>query len=101
MKYLVKNAADPEQIKEAEIKTKFNREDELNDLRKIMENGFGRRFLWRLMSHCRAYSSVCDPSNPHMTYYYAGRQDVGHYLMDEVTSADKALFLKMIQENDI
>lgn len=100
MKPYVKNAGDQEQVNEAEKKIKFNREDELSDLRKILETGYGRRFLWRLMSHCRAYASVCDVNSPHMTYYHSGRQDVGHFLMAEITNADKLSFIKMIQEND-
>ena len=45
MKPLVKNAADPGQVKEAESKLKRHRERELNDVRAVLSTPEGRRFI--------------------------------------------------------
>jgi hypothetical protein len=97
MSEFVKNAADKEQVKEAGRKERFIREQEIRDLQTILSMKEGRRFVWRLMSHCKAFHSIWEPSAK--IHYNAGQQDVGHFVMAEVTAASEDALLLMMKES--
>jgi hypothetical protein len=91
-----KNAADPAQVKAAEKKEMFRREDQLNDLRKILSMKEGRRVLWRLLEQCRVFASVWEPSAK--IHYNSGRQDLGHFIVSEIVEANDEAYLQMMRE---
>jgi hypothetical protein len=90
------NTSDKSEVKRAELKEGMIRRQEMDDLRAVMNTPEGRRFIWRLMGHCRVFGSVWEASAK--IHYNAGVQDVGHFLMAETTEADKDLFLQMQKE---
>jgi len=92
------NIADKQKVKTAEAKAEDIRKRELNDIRTVLSNDSGRRLLWRLMERCKAFGSVY-AQLPNDTYYNCGQQDIGHFLMSEVTAADPNLLFKMIKDN--
>lgn len=96
-KVLVKNAADESQVKEAKRKELSGRDRELNDVRNILSTREGRRFVWRLLGHCKVFSSVWHASA--LIHYNAGMQDVGHYILADINDADPALLVLMMKEN--
>jgi lysyl-tRNA synthetase class II len=96
LKPLVKNAADEKQVKDAKFTVEERRRQELNDLRQVLSSVSGRRFVWRVMSHCKAFASIWDSSAK--IHYNAGKQDVGHFLIAEVGEADQDAFFLMMQE---
>ncbi len=77
-------------------KKRNEREEELNDLRVILKLPEGRRIIWRLLGHCSVFESIWDPSS--RIHKNAGRQDVGHFILGEVTEADDESLLKMMKE---
>ena len=93
----VKNLADKEQVKSAERKEKDRRRQEVEDLKEILSTKSGRRFIWRLLEHCKVFESIWHPSA--LIHYNAGKQDVGHFIMAEIISADTSAFQKMMEEN--
>jgi len=93
---MIKNAADENKVKTEDQMLAREREQELNDLRIILGTGEGRRFLWRLMSHCKVFGSVWSPSAS--IHYLAGKQDVGHYIWGEVAAANEDAVFLMMQE---
>lgn len=96
MKPLVRNATDKDQLDDAKFTVEERRRQELNDLRQVLSTIEGRRVMWRLMAHCRAFSSVWDSSAK--IHYNAGQQDVGHFLIREVEEADQEAFFQMMKE---
>lgn len=92
-----RNAADEKQVQEAGNRAKRIRINELNDLRFILQTTQGRRFLWRLLSRCKAFHSVWEPSAK--IHYNSGQQDVGHFLMAEIVEANEEAFLQMMKES--
>ena len=94
---LVKNAADPQQVRAATQKERFRRKDELDDVRFLLSTSQGRRFLWRLLDHCRVFASIYETSA--VIHYNAGQQDIGHFLMAEIVAADQAGFLTLMKEH--
>lgn len=96
MKSLVKNAADPTQVKAADNRILNGRDRELSDLKFILSLPEGKRFVWRLLAHCKTFESVWEPSA--RIHYLAGVQDVGHFLMAEISEADESALIGMMQE---
>lgn len=94
---LVKNAADSEQVKKAENKEKFNREKELRDLASILQEPQGRRFIWRLLEHCKLFESIQKQSAE--IHYLSGIRDIGLFILSEVNDADQVAFFKMMVES--
>lgn len=95
----IKNAADEKKIAETATKEERERELQLADLRFILGSPQGRRFIWRLLGHCRVFSSVFNHSGS-MTYYNSGMQDVGHFVQAEVIEAKREAYFEMMRENE-
>lgn len=95
---LVQNAADPKQVRQAARRQQKDRDLEIDDIRTVMNTVQGRRFLWRLMGHCKTFESVFSTDAGALAYN-SGRQDVGHFLIAEVNDAVPAGFLLMMQES--
>lgn len=94
MNAMVKNAADPEQIEEASLKIRHNRKLELDDIRRVLESDYGRRFVWRYLGICRVFESSWSPSAA--IHFYEGQRDIGLKLIADITeSNDEALILMM------
>jgi hypothetical protein len=94
----VDNASDVEQVTKADRRAKDARAMELNDLRAVLATKEGRRLLWRLLSHCKAFRSVFD-ENPLKMGHLSGRQDVGHFIMHEIEKAKPDAFGTMMREH--
>jgi hypothetical protein len=97
MKPLVRNAADAEQVEGAKFSADERRRREIADLRDVLSTRSGRRFLWRLLSHCRPFASIWESSA--RIHYNSGQQDVGHFILSEIQSADQESFFLMMKEN--
>lgn len=94
---LVRNAADPKQVKNAGRAEKKARELELDDLRALLATPQGRRFLWRVLGYCKFASDIWDGSS--RIHFNAGVQNVGHWILAEITAADEEAFFTMMREN--
>lgn len=97
MSEVVKNAADEDQVRADKKNGKYARDKELNDLRFLMSNIQGRRFLWRLLGRFRVYGSCLNPSGS-MVYYNIGQQDAGHFIQSEIVEADQDKYFEMLKE---
>lgn len=95
----IKNAADEKKIADASTKEEREREMQMADLRFILGSPQGRRFIWRLLGHCRVFSSVFNNSGS-MTYYNTGMQDVGHFIQAEVIESKREAYFEMMRENE-
>jgi len=96
-KPLVTNASDETQIKEAGKKIKFSRDQELADIKAVMSTFEGQRFIWRILSKCKAFGSVWEASAK--IHYNSGQQDIGHFLMAEIVEADEQALFKIMKQN--
>lgn len=94
----VKNATDEKQISKARGQQKMDRDRELDDIKELMSLNSGRRFIWRLLCQCKTFGSVRCPSGSD-TYYSAGQQDIGHFLLSELAQADEMILGKLMMEN--
>ena len=93
----VKNAADPGQVKRSKQRQETLRDRELNDLRYVLNDRRGRRFLWRLLGNCKVFCTIWEPSAK--IHYNSGMQDVGHFLQAEITEASEEAYFCMMKES--
>lgn len=94
-----RNISDPEQVKKSELKEKDKRKQELNDLRTLLSSVSGRRFVWRVLEECNTFGSVYSKDHS-VTSYLSGKQDLGHFLMSEIISADPNLMIRLMKDNN-
>lgn len=92
----VKNAADGQQVKDADRKIRYGRKQELSDVRNILENDYGRRFVWRYLGMCRVFESSWAPSAA--IHFYEGQRDIGLKILADVTEADDEALIRMMRE---
>ena len=83
--------------KEREQKLSLSRRKEIDDIRHVLSSQQGRRFAWRLLTHCGVFRSIW--SNSAVIHYNAGMQDVGHFIQGEIIAADENAYLKMMKES--
>jgi hypothetical protein len=98
MKPLVSNAMNEVEIKQAEDKIGSVRQEELNDLRFILQSPQGRRFLWRVMGKCNFANDTFD-TNALTQSRENGKRMIGLFLMAEITMADEESLFKMMRES--
>lgn len=91
------NSADTKEIKKKKNEHKKLRDQELKDLKYILASEQGRRFLWRILGKCKTFGSIWETSAK--IHYNAGQQDLGHFLLSEITEANEESFFKMMKEN--
>jgi len=93
---LVKNAADAEQVKEAGVKEKFGRKQELNDVYNILAIPSGRRWVWRVLSDCGVFKSSFTGNST--TFFNEGRRDIGLRILADVMEANPDAYVQMAKE---
>lgn len=93
---LVKNAADPQQVRRAARKETDVAADRATRLQAVLQTTLGRAALWDLLEDAGVFRSIWSPSAE--IHYRAGRQDFGHELMARIIDADEHAFLAMEAE---
>ncbi|HLX21636.1 MAG TPA: hypothetical protein VKR23_15935 [Gaiellaceae bacterium] len=93
---LVKNAADPQQIKRAARVERNTLAQQQIRCQRVLESYDGRAFCWDLLDMAGVYRSIWSPSAE--IHYRAGRQDYGHELMAKLLAADEGLYQQMETE---
>jgi hypothetical protein len=73
------------------------RDNEVNDLKTIMDTAAGRRFVWRLLSEAKIFQP-CFTGNA-TTYYNEGRRELGLLFFADVTTHCRDNFIKAQTEN--
>ena len=98
-KSLVRNAADPEQVKKAAKKEERERFEELNDLRVVMNSREGRRFLFRLINRICHYDTNDFNNSGSITYHSLGERNIGRVVKSDAIEASYEAFQLMEREN--
>lgn len=94
-KPLVRNAADPDQVKKAKDKEKFNREDEILDLKEVLATHSGRRFIWRYLEKCGVFTSSFTGNSE--TFFKEGSRNIGLQLLADVQEANIESLIEMMK----
>jgi len=94
---LVQNAADPGQVKAAEEKLQFGREQELNDVAWVLSAPEGRRFFERYLGLCGVFRSSFGNGND-TTNFNEGERNIGLKLLNDLNEANPQAYVDMLQE---
>ncbi len=97
-KPLVKNAAEESQVRDAGQKVKLREDQEHNDLKFVLSNESGRRFMWKTLSDCGIFQTSFRSSGSE-TFFLEGKRSVGLKLLADVMQADPDSYLKMYKSN--
>lgn len=83
------------------------RGQELRDISLVLATDFGRRVMRRVLDACRTYASVTEPvirpngvalEEEHGVWWRIGRQDLGHFLINDLATADPVNYKLMNDE---
>lgn len=94
---LVRNAADPQQVRRAARKESQAQEQFQAALRDVLRTESGRRLLWELMARAGVFRSIWVMTAE--IHYRAGQQDYGHMLQAEILAASEDAYLMMQRES--
>ncbi|WP_223513960.1 hypothetical protein [Pseudomonas sp. GL-R-26] len=90
---------DLDALREEEEKDKdAARKKEIADFRWLMSDPRGRRFMWRLMGHCKVFQPSFNPHGGVMNFN-EGQRNVGLFLLGETNDLCPAMFPVMAAEN--
>lgn len=88
-----RNARKRDEIKRAELK----QETAADDLRWVLSDPRGRRFMWALLGECGLYANTFN-TNFGVSSFNAGRQSVAQSLLLRITGDAPDLYLDMQAE---
>ena len=79
---------------------KNERENELNDLRSVLETDSGKRFLQRLINRAAIFQpTYASGANPSDFAFMEGRREMGLFIIGEITQANSDAWISMQSEH--
>jgi len=84
--------------KQDETAKETARQQEISDFKWLMGDPRGRRFMWRLMGHCKVFQPSFNPHGGVMNFN-EGQRNVGLFLLGETNDLCPAMFPVMAAEN--
>lgn len=91
------NAADISKVREARQRERDAAKLADSDLKWMLSEPAGRRFLWKLMSDCGVFKSSFHPSS--QIYFNEGVRSVGLNILSDLTRLAPEAFPQMMLEN--
>jgi hypothetical protein len=91
------DASDEQEVQRATTKSKRERDRELADLKKLLQQDWGRRIVWRVLDYSGLHRTSFTGNST--TFFNEGQRNIGLWLVDEVLSADTDSYLLMLKEN--
>lgn len=92
-------ASDPKQVNNARKKSARKLAERLRMVEAIMQQIEGRRWVFDFLQGCHIYGNPVVQSDPHMTYFNLGQENVGKRLLADVVAAAPREYLLMLEEN--
>jgi len=92
------DVGDEKQVKQSKKKFELVRDRELEEIRRILKEEWGRGFLHRILGECHTYRSTSN-SDAHTMAVLSGQRDIGLWLLSEIEQADPNGYVKLLQEN--
>jgi len=93
----VKNTSDRKQVKNAEQKEKFLRQQELRDISFILSSDQGRRYIWRMLGVTKTEKQTYE-GDVNWSIFNAGERNIGLIIKADILEADPMSFIKMMLE---
>ena len=93
---LITNAADPQQLKDAQVNEQDRLTLEAKDLAEVLNTPAGKRVFWRLLEDCHLFGTVFN-HDPLEMARLAGQQEIAHTWRARIDGAVPGAFLKLQQ----
>ena len=93
------DTGDEKQVKERKNVHQLARDQEVEELRALLETYGGRSFVWRLLEQCGIYRAAV--GDPHEILRGEGKRDIGLWAMDEVFTSDPEAYTIMRNEGKL
>ncbi len=93
------DTGDVKQVNKKKTKRKAKRDQEIEDLRRILDMAGGRNFIWRILSECGIYGTSFSGEYPFTMAYKEGKRQMGLWTLEEVFDADPHTYALMQKEN--
>lgn len=90
------NAGSRAEVKKRDEKIDIVRDDELRDLRILLDQPAFRRFVWRYLKVCSVFKTTFTGDT--QTFFNEGRRDIGCRLLADVTDARAEAYVEMMNE---
>ena len=68
------------------------------DLRSILKEKWGRRFIWRFLKKCGVNHLCLDFENVNRTFFMGGQRNIGNSLLAQVLDISEDAYLLMTKE---
>lgn len=91
------NSADPDQVKQAEVKAKLETLNNTDSLYAIMQLKEGRNFVWWLLEEAGVFRTSFTGNST--TFFNEGQRNIGLKVMAILNEKCPDLYLKMLKEN--
>lgn len=98
---MTSDVGDERQVRVNFTKAQLARNQELEDLRAILETYGGRAYIWRILVNCGVKGDNVlgfDAENMYWTSFHAGKRDLGIALEKEVFTTDQEAYTMMHKE---
>lgn len=92
------DVGDEQQYKKRRTKAQSKRDQELYELRDLLQDKTFRRLMWRMLENCGVYTSSFT-SDTHLTAFNEGERNIGLWLLSEIEQAAKEAYPLMRMEN--
>lgn len=87
-----------EQVKKGKKKHQLKREQEVEDIKKLLESSWGRYFVWRILQECDMFKTLSG-YDPHEMYRRSGKRDVGLWIVKELEDVSEDAYLELVRES--
>ncbi len=87
------DAGDEGQVEKRKTKFQIKKEQDKEDLKRILDSAGGRRFLWKILSECRIYDISF--TGDEWTAFNEGKRQIGLRLIEDIFNADSKAYLEM------
>lgn len=91
------DASDEHEVQQATAKSKRSQDRDLADLKRLLQEDWGRRFVWRVLETSGLFRSSFTGNST--TFFNEGQRNIGLWLVDEVLAADADAYLSMLKQN--
>jgi len=71
----------------------------VDDMRWLMNDKRGRRFVWQLLEETQAYSSTFRSGDPHTSAFLEGKRAIGLHLLSMINANFADQYVLMLQEH--
>lgn len=93
------DTGDVKQVNKKKSKRQAKRDQELDDLRHLLDTAGGRNFVWRLLQKCGVYHTSFVAESTSETSFNEGKRQMGLWTLEEIFDASPHTYALMQKEN--